>query len=205
MIYGIFLYELAPLSLQKQGDVGGRRAIDLSSPKRKPLSKPAAAVIALVSGLVLSGLCVLFTMFIGSFAGDEGFAGKMAKVMSGDLALAAAAVLGLFYGCFFAVLIMLPGMKGEKRMELRKTLRVILSKVTVIIVCNLIMTPAAMILSQYSTLDSMAAGYPLRLFKNAVQCPVDCALLIMILFPILGAYRQIFPAAAKKAVSAEQL
>ena len=88
------------------------------------------------------------------------------------------------------------GMKGFfSKQKLLSTLSIICSKVAVVIVCNLIMTPAAMAISGYMTWEAMLAAYPLRVIKNAIQCPVDCVIMLLILFPILMAYRRIFPAA----------
>lgn len=86
-----------------------------------------------------------------------------------------------------------PDGKFDKGSTLGSTLRIILSKVTVVIVCNLVLTPAAFVLSGYKTWESTIATYPARLVKNLIQCPVDCILLLLILFPILAAYKRIFP------------
>ncbi len=73
-----------------------------------------------------------------------------------------------------------------------KSIRIILAKVTVVIVCNLFMTPMANILSGYWTVETAIARFPDRLIKNCIQCPFDCVLLIVILFPVLLAYKSIF-------------
>lgn len=81
----------------------------------------------------------------------------------------------------------------DKKSALMSSLRIIFSKVTVVIICNLILNPVAFVISGYQTWESVIAGYPARLIKNLIQCPVDCVLLLVILFPILAAYRRIFP------------
>lgn len=86
-----------------------------------------------------------------------------------------------------------PDGKFDKGSTLGSTLRIIFSKVTVVIVCNLVLTPAAFVLSGYKTWESTIATYPARLIKNVIQCPVDCVLMLIILFPILAAYKRIFP------------
>lgn len=82
------------------------------------------------------------------------------------------------------------GGKFTSKNDIKQLLRIVLSKVTVVVVCNLILTPLALIIS-----NSMEAGafiyaptlarYPARLLKNAIQCPVDCVLLFAVL-PIVS-------------------
>ena len=81
---------------------------------------------------------------------------------------------------------------------------VAVSKVIVVLVCNLVMTPIAMVASGYMTMDSMIAAYPLRVVKNAIQCPVDCLILLIVLFPILAAYKRIFRDSIAKSEKSEQ-
>lgn len=73
-----------------------------------------------------------------------------------------------------------------------QTWRVILAKVTVVIICNLIMTPMANVICGYWSVETAIARFPDRFIKNCIQCPVDCVLLIVILYPVLVAYRSIF-------------
>lgn len=87
--------------------------------------------------------------------------------------------------------------KFTDKNDVKQLLRIILAKVTVIIICNLILTPLALIVSA-----SMEAGafiyaptlakYPVRLFKNAIQCPVDCVMLFAVLPIISTAYYRVF-------------
>lgn len=89
------------------------------------------------------------------------------------------------------------GGKFTNKNDIKQLLRIVLSKVTVVIVCNLILTPLALIVS-----NSMEAGtlvyapvlakYPVRLIKNAVQCPVDIVLLFAVLPIISTAYNRVF-------------
>lgn len=75
---------------------------------------------------------------------------------------------------------------------LHQVLKIILAKVTVVVICNLILTPAANILAGYWTVETAIVKFPARLIKNCIQCPVDCALLIAVLFPVLLAYKTVF-------------
>ena len=75
----------------------------------------------------------------------------------------------------------------------KQLFRVIGAKVTVAIVCNIIMTPLVMVITEMWTWEvMMSVKIPARLLKNAIQVPVDCVLLLIILFPIMAAYNRIF-------------
>ncbi len=77
--------------------------------------------------------------------------------------------------------------------SLAHTWRIIAAKVAVVIVCNVILNPIAMILSSYWTVETaIFVKIPARLIKYAIQTPVDCVLMILVLFPVLFAYRSIF-------------
>lgn len=188
MIYGLFLYEMKPA--------------DLFSGKKEELTKGTVLkniLICLGAGIaagVLFGFIfwALFSHF-AAMTDAEGNTGKIAKVFADNAVVYTAAIAGFMYGVIFSAVIVFKGGKGS---DIGKTMRVIMSKVTVVIVCNLIMTPAAMILSGYTTVDSTIAGYPLRLIKNAVQCPIDCLMMLIVLAPILAAYRRQFRAVAAK-------
>ena len=81
-------------------------------------------------------------------------------------------------------------------------LRIILAKVTVVVVCNLIMTPVFLTLTAQATAGALtpelfwasyiARVFPARIIKNAIQAPVDILILMIALFPIMAAYRAIF-------------
>lgn len=71
--------------------------------------------------------------------------------------------------------------------------RIVVAKIMVVIVCNIILNPIAMILSGYWTVEvAIFAKIPTRLIKYAIQTPVDIILMILVLFPVLLAYRNIF-------------
>lgn len=183
MIYGVFLYDI--------------RSIDLkwSKPFRRTDRNVKKEIVVIcisgvITGLVFMGAMFGVTQLFSQMVDDEGSLGKIAKVLSKTELIYVGAVIGLLYGVIFSLIIR--SFIGEKS-DIKYFLSVILSKVIVVVVCNLIMTPAAMVYSGYSTSEAIAAGYPLRLVKNAIQCPVDCLLLLIILFPILTAYKKIFP------------
>ena len=80
-------------------------------------------------------------------------------------------------------------------------LRVIFAKVTVAVVCNLIMTPLFLtIQKQFEAGDFTPAVFwagfftrvGTRLVKNGIEIPVHILILMLTLFPIMAAYRAIF-------------
>lgn len=93
-------------------------------------------------------------------------------------------VFALLYGIFLHKLAALPW---------KQLLRVIGAKLTVALVCNIVMNPAIMVITGVWAADlALDVKIPLRLLKNAIQCPVDIMILILILFPIMAAYKSIF-------------
>lgn len=189
MIYGIFLYEIRPLNINK----------DLREKGTSGFVKniPALAVTGVVCGAVFTGIMALISYLMSGYVGSEGAAGKIAAVLTDGALLYAAGIVGFIYGVFFAVIIK---SNSGNNGDMKSSVMVIISKVAVVVICNLIMTPAAMIISGYSTTESMIGGFPLRLVKNAIQCPVDCLILLIVLFPILSAYRRIFPKSGKRMI-----
>lgn len=108
-----------------------------------------------------------------------------------DLFVVYVVIIAFVYGVFLYKLAALPW---------KQLLRVIGAKVSVAFVCNIVMTPAVMvILGTWAPEVALTVKIPLRLVKNAIQVPVDIMILILILFPIMAAYKRIFKnsAAAK--------
>ncbi len=95
-----------------------------------------------------------------------------------------AIIAAVLYGCFLYRLAALPW---------KQLLRVIGAKFSVAVICNIIMTPFIMFISDFWSWEAMwVVKIPARLVKNAIQVPVDCVLLMIILFPIMVAYNRIF-------------
>ena len=79
----------------------------------------------------------------------------------------------------------------------KQILRIVLAKLSVVVLINLLYTPLALVVT-----NSMAAGewvwgsvlvkYPTRLLKNAIQYPVDCFMLILVLPIVSTAYYLVF-------------
>lgn len=95
-----------------------------------------------------------------------------------------AIVAAVLYGCFLYRFALLPW---------KQLLRVIGAKFSVAVVCNIILNPLAMFISGFWSAEVMwTVKIPARLLKNAIQVPVDCVLLMIVLFPIMVAYNRIF-------------
>lgn len=79
----------------------------------------------------------------------------------------------------------------------KQILRIVLAKLSVVVLINLLYTPLALVVT-----NSMEAGqwvwgsvlvkYPARLLKNAIQYPVDCFMLILVLPIVSTAYYLVF-------------
>lgn len=83
--------------------------------------------------------------------------------------------------------------------------RIIAAKLTVVVVCNIILNPLFMIILEYWTFETaISVKIPARLIKYAIQTPVDCVLMILVLFPVLVAYKSIFRGQEKKAAAKMQ-
>lgn len=188
MIYGIFLYDLKPLRDSKK----------LSYEEKKKnifkilfSSLGIGAAVGVISGAAMFAV----SAFTAPYMESTGFPAKVAAIFADGSMTYIGAIIGFIYGAFFTAIIMTG---AQEKNGVRSSVKIILSKITVVIICNLIMTPMAMIMSGYTTLDAMIAGFPLRVVKNLIQCPVDCVIMLIILFPILAAYKKIFPVRLKK-------
>ncbi len=156
----------------------------------------ALATIGMLYGPTVSFLAGILTDIIGYFIHPDGGFSPLFTVVE--------AVGGLIYGIFLYKLRPLGKISHENnKQNFLSILRIVLSKVVVVILCNLIMTPVAMVLSGYSSFEAQIATMPLKLIKNGIQCPVDCILMIIIMFPILAAYNKVFPKTYKK-IAAEK-
>lgn len=187
MIYGIFLYDIKPVSVRQKV---------LENASKNVLGKKVlwSILTGMIGGIVFGAVTFVINRIAVNYTDAEGTTGKVAAVVADPMLIYAAAVVGFLYGLFFAVII--SSGSGEKN-DIISSVRMIVSKIVVVVICNLLMTPAAMILSGYTTLETAISTYPARVVKNAVQCPVDCLIMLIVLFPILAAYKRIFPKARK--------
>lgn len=153
----------------------------------------AVAAIGMLFGPTVAGAACLITDVLGYLIKPSGAFNPMFTIieMTGGI------IYGIFlYNLRFSDSKTLAGKFADKN-DVKQITRIILAKVAVVIVCNLILTPLAIIIS-----NSMEAGawvyaptlakYPVRLVKNAIQCPVDCVLLLAVLPIIFTAYNRVF-------------
>ena len=189
MIYGIFLYDLKPLRLRNNLITENAR-----NDTGKIILK--SLITGVITALVFVGIVFLFGMGLEGLAASNEKLVKLAAVFTDPPLKIIAVIVGFLYGLFFGIMIM---SSRKDKGDLRSSAAVVLSKVIVVVACNLILTPIAFVVSGYMTADSLIASYPVRLAKNAIQLPVDCLLLLVILFPILAAYKRIFPNVKVKA------
>lgn len=76
---------------------------------------------------------------------------------------------------------------------IKQAWRIIVAKLTVVIVCNVILNPLAMIIAEYWTWEvALQVKIPARLIKYAIQTPVDWVLMFLVLYPVLLAYKTVF-------------
>ena len=87
--------------------------------------------------------------------------------------------------------------KSLQRQDTKEIIKIVLAKLTVVVVCNLILTPLAQIVTNsleagQFVYGSVLATYPKRLIKNAIQYPIDCIMLIAVLPIISTTYNMVF-------------
>ena len=171
MLYGLFLYRLKPIRFDKglfkiNND---KEQANADVVNRKQLFFIISG-IGFVLSLILVGVIVFlirtYQLEVNTF-----------------LILGAVAIVAIC-GCIlykFAPL-------GVKQL-----LRVTGAKFSVAVVCNIVMTPLVMLISGFWSAEVMwNVKIPLRLVENAIKVPLDCILLMIILFPIMVAYNRIF-------------
>jgi len=154
----------------------------------------ALASIGMLFGPVVSLLAGVITDITGMLIAQQaGAFNPMFTLVEATGAM----IYGIFlYNLRFSDAASLNGRFTSKN-DIKQIMRIVFAKVTVVIVCNLIMTPLALIIT-----NSMEAGafvyaptlakYPARLLKNAIQCPVDCVLLFAVLPIVSKAYHRVF-------------
>ena len=87
--------------------------------------------------------------------------------------------------------------KSLQKQNVKQIIRIVLAKLSVVVVCNLILTPLALVVTNSMEAGTLVFGsvllkYPARLLKNAIQFPVDCVMLIGVLPIIASAYNIVF-------------
>ena len=160
----------------------------------------AIAAIGMLYGPTVGALACVVTDIVGYLLKPSGSFSPLftlVEVMGGVL-------YGLFLYGFNPIK---PDLESPKAFfksilgNLVTSLRVILAKVSVAVVCNLIMTPLFITLQKQFEASNFTpavfwAGFisriSTRLIKNVVEVPVHILILMLALFPIMAAYRAIF-------------
>ncbi len=115
---------------------------------------------------------------------------------------------GIIYGCFLYNFkpVKLEFSNGKEfgrtlRDNWQEVLKIVLAKISVAVVCNLIMTPFAITVQR--TMEAGAYNADVfwgglwtrisaRLIKNAIEAPIHIVILLFALFPISAAYNAVF-------------
>ena len=160
----------------------------------------AIAAIGMLYGPTVGALACVVTDIVGYFLKPTGSFSPLftlVEVMGGVL-------YGLFLYGFNPIK---PDLESPKAFfksvlgNLATSLRVVFAKVSVAVVCNLIMTPLFItIQKQIEASDFTPAVFWVgfttrvgtRLIKNVIEVPIHILILMLALFPIMAAYRAIF-------------
>ncbi len=154
----------------------------------------ALASVGMLFGPTVSLIAGVITDVIGFFTTPQSGAFN-------PMFTAIEAIGAMIYGIFLYNLryakVDLRGFKNTPIEAAKQVGRIVLAKVTVVVVCNLILTPIAIVVNKFFMsgewiMQPTFMAYPVRLLKNCIQCPVDCVLLILVLFPVMLAYRSVF-------------
>lgn len=154
----------------------------------------ALASIGMLFGPVVAFLAGTVTDVVGFFITSQsgGF-----NPMYTAIEAIGAMIYGMFlYNLRFSGAEALGG-KFTSKNDVKQILKIIFAKVTVVAVCNLLLTPLAQIATASMEAGTLIyaptlAKYSVRLVKNAIQCPVDCVLLLAVLPIVLTAYNRVF-------------
>lgn len=171
--------------------------IYLSDDLKLTFSYLALAAIGMLFGPTVSFMAGIVTDILGMLlAQTMGAFNPLFTIVEASGAL----IYGLFlYGMKYVKI----DFKEFKFFELIKQVwRIIAAKVGVVIICNIILNPLAMIITEYWTWEvAIGVKIPTRLVKYVIQTPVDCALMILVLYPVLLSYKTVFKDRKKASVN----
>lgn len=161
----------------------------------------AVAAIGMLYGPTVAGLACVVTDVLGYFIAPTGggFSPLFTLVeVSG----------GVLYGLFlYRMNPVKPDLSGAKAFfksiasNWSSTLRIVLAKLSVAVVCNLFMTPLFITITKSAEAGvfnskvfwtGFLTRVGTRLIKNAIEVPVHSLILLLALFPILAAYNSVF-------------
>lgn len=106
---------------------------------------------------------------------------------------------GLLYGVFlYGFAAIKPDVSGGRAFfksigsNWRSLLRIIFAKLTVIVVCNLLMNTAFQVVTGYIAPEVFWVKLWARVATNFVKMPFDVILMVLVMYPVYAAYRGIF-------------
>lgn len=160
----------------------------------------AVAAIGMLYGPTVAGLACVVTDVLGYMLKPTGGFSPLFTLVE--------VAGGVIYGAFlYGMNPVKPDVSGVKAFfksigaNWSSAARVIGAKLTVAVVCNLFMTPLSLTINKtieagvYNS-DVFWTGFltrvGTRLIKNAIEVPVHSLILLLMLFPIMAAYRSIF-------------
>ncbi len=136
--------------------------------------------VGLLAGIVTDILGMIVAQSIGAF-------NPLFTIVEASGAM----IYGMFlYGMKYVKI----DFKNIKFFEMLKNVwRILAAKLAVVVVCNIVLNPLAMIICGYWTVETtIMVKIPTRLIKYAIQTPIDWVLMILILYPVLLAYKTVF-------------
>ncbi len=106
---------------------------------------------------------------------------------------------GLLYGLFlYNFTVIKPDLSGGKAFfksigaNWGSFLRIVLAKLTVIVVCNLLMNTSFQVLTGYIAPEVFWVKLWARVGTNFIKMPFDVILLLLTMYPIMAAYNSVF-------------
>lgn len=144
----------------------------------------ALAAIGMLFGPVVAGIAGVVTDVVGYFVMPSGGFNPLFTIVE----MTGAVIYGIFL--YNLNPLRFDGKQDFTKKNVFQALRIVFGKLTVVVVCNLILTPLALIMSGYNSWESMIVKYPLRVIKNMAQFPIDVLILFVVLPGVMFAYKQ---------------
>ncbi len=160
----------------------------------------AVAAIGMLYGPTVTGLACVVTDVLGFLIKPSGGFSPLFTLVE--------VAGGVLYGAFlYRMIPVKPDVSGVGTFfksllsNWRSVVRIISAKLSVAVVCNLIMTPLFITITKTAeagmfNADVFWIGFftrvGTRLIKNAIEVPVHSLILLLALFPILAAYNSVF-------------
>lgn len=152
----------------------------------------ALAAIGMLYGPVVSSLAAAITDIVGLLVAQEIAAFNplytLVEVMAGFL-------YGLFLYDLAVIKLDFSGGKAFFKSigsNLSSLLRIVSVKLFVIVICNILMTNTAHLLTGYIAPEAFTANILTSIGKNFIKMPFDVFLMLLTMYPIKAAYERVF-------------